>query len=475
LKKVSLDGRPSVTLFTLSGTRRGASWGDNDMIVFAQGGSSSLWRVGASGGEAEEITVDGAEQLSDRRWVDVLPGGEAALVTVWLGGLDDAQIAIESLDTGEQEILVAGTSPRYVPTGHIVYWREGSIWAVPFDVERKALAGSAAPVVEDVAANTGGLAHFAVAANGSLAYLPGSATGQRTLVWVDREGVEQQIEIPSGTYSTPRVSPDGTRIVTANLSEELDLWTYQIGRGTSQRLTYDPGEDSSPVWTSDGTKVAFRSTGRDGGPGIFWKAADGTGNAERLSVGDHVPSSVSPDDTQLLFSDVTDGHIGLLSLDGEPNPEVLLESQFRAQHVVVSPGGQWMAFAGDDTGMNEIYVRPFPDVESARWQVSTGGGTEPVWSPDGRELFYRMGAAVMSVPVSDGLPSTWGTPEVVFRGTYRLETVGLYSHYYDVSPDGDRFLLIQEAFSQGDGTVPDMIFVEHWFEELTQIAPRIDP
>ena len=284
--------------------------------------------------------------------------------------------------------------------------------------------------------------------------------------------LEQPIDIPPGTYSTPRVSPDGTQIVTANLSDENDLWTYQIGRGTSQRLTYDPGEDASPVWTSDGTKVVFRSTNREGGAGIFWKAADGTGNAERLSVGNHIPSSVSPGDNRLLFFDATDGHIGWLSLDGEPNPEVILDSQFRARHVVVSPDGQWMVFAGDDTGRYEVYVRPFPDVESARWQVSTEGGTEPVWSPDGRELFYREGGAVMRVPINDGLPSTWGAPEVVYRGTYRLETQGVYSRYYDVSPDGQRFLMIQEAFVGGDETPADMIFVEHWVEELVQVVPR---
>jgi serine/threonine-protein kinase len=304
-----------------------------------------------------------------------------------------------------------------------------------------------------------------------LTYLPGIAVGQRTLVWVDREGVEQPIDIPPGRYATPRVSPDGTQLVTANLMEEADLWTYQIGRGTSQRLTYDPGEDASPVWTSDGTKVVFRSTNREGGVGIFWKAADGTGNAERLSVGNHIPNSVSPGDARLIFTDATDGHIGWLSLDGEPNPEVLLDSQFRAQHVVVSPDGQWMVFAGDDTGRYEVYVRPFPDAESARWQVSTGGGTEPLWSPDGRELFYREGPAVMMVPVSDGLPSTWGTPEVVYRGTYRLETAGFYSRYYDISPDGQRFLMIRDDIL-GDETSADMIFVEHWFEELVQVVPR---
>ena len=192
--------------------------------------------------------------------------------------------------------------------------------------------------------------------------------------------------------------------------------------------------------------------------------------------GYNAEATVSPDGRKMVFTSTRDGDLELYDMD------LLTRRIRRLTHqegydggAFYSPDGQWMAFAGDDTGMYEIYVRPFPDVESARWQVSTGGGTEPVWSPDGRELFYRMASAVMSVPVNDGLPSTWGTPEVVYRGTYRLDTVGTYSHYYDVSPNGDRFLMIQEAFSEGDETVLDMIFVEHWFEELTQVVPRIDP
>ena len=389
LKKVSLDGRPPVTLCVVPGGRRGASWASDDTILFNFGGSNEMWRVAAAGGEAEPLaaTTDPDPGVV-LRWPDMLPDGSAALVTVWAGGLSDAQVGVVSLATGELTPLVAGSSPRYSPTGHIVYWREDSLWAVPFDTQQRKLTGAAAPVVEDVRANQGGLAHFALGDEGSLVYGPGGTAGRRTLVWVDREGQEEPMGVTPRTYSAPRVSPDGTQLAFRALDGEDDIWTYHLGRQTSQRLTYHPSGDGDPVWTADGTKVAFFAAGRDGGPGVFWKAADGTGDAERLSTGAHGPASVSPDGTRLLFADRGSGlDIGWLLLDGDPNPEPLYSSSFNETGAVVSPDGEWMAYEADDSGRFEVYVRPFPNVDDGRWQVSTAGGAEPVWGPAGRELF----------------------------------------------------------------------------------------
>ena len=275
-------------------------------------------------------------------------------------------------------------------------------------------------------------------------------------------------------YSTPRVSPDGTQLAFRVFDGEDDIWTYHVGRQTSQRLTSNPAEDGDPVWTADGTKVAFFSTGRDGGPGVFWKAADGTGNAERLSTGAHRPDSVSPDGTRLLFADTGSGlDIGWLVLDGDPNPEPLYSSSFNEGGAVVSPDGQWMAYEADDSGRFEVYVRPFPNVDDGRWPISAAGGAEPVWGPAGQELFYRTGSEVVAVLVGEGTPSTWSSPIALFADQYVLsfslsQLFGpgrvRYSRYYDVAPDG-RFLMIVVT------PVGDLVFVEHWAEELNRLVP----
>ena len=420
LKKVSLDGRPPVTLCVVPGARRGASWASDDTILFNFSGSNGMWRVAAAGGEAEPLAATtGPDPGVDLRWPDMLPDGSAALITVWASTLNDAQVGVVSLATGELTPLVAGSSPRYSPTGHIVYWREDSLWAVPFDAQQRELTGAAAPVVEDVRANAGGLAHFALGGEGSVVYGPGSAASRRMLVWVDREGQEEPVGVTPRIYSTPRVSPDGTQLAFRVLDGEDDIWTYHLGRQTSQRLTYHPSGDGDPVWTADGTKVAFFAAGRDGGPGVFWKAADGTGDAERLSTGAHGPDSVYPDGARLVFADRGSGlDIGWLVLDGDSNPEPLYGSSFNEGGAVVWPDGQWMAYEADDSGRFEVYVRPFPNVDDGRWQISTAGGAEPVWGPAGRELFYRTNSEVVAVAISEGPPSTWSSPIALFADQY---------------------------------------------------------
>ena len=468
LRKVSLDGRPPVTLCAVPGNRRGASWGTDDAIWFSYDGSNGLWRVPATGGEAEP--VESAESDADLHWMDVLPNGEAALVTLWSGALSTAQIAVQSFETGELEILLAGTNPRYSSTGHIVFARQEALWAVPFDAARRSTTGPAAPVLGDLRVNAGGLAQFSLAENGTLVYWAGSASG-RTLVWVDRDGHEEPVGAPARTHYTPRISPDGTLIATYVAEEEQDIWTYDVARGTSQRLTYHPAEDRDPVWTRDGTKLAFLSTGRDGGDGIFLTASDGTGEAERLSTGHHRPDSLLPDGTHVLFSDDADvgGDIGWLSLDSDPNPQILLASPFIERNAVVSPDGRWMAIAANTTGRSEVVVRPFPNVDEGQWQISTNGGSEPRWSPDGRELFYRVGSAMMAVPVVDGPPPTWGSPAFLFEGPY--EVTFFYSTMYDVAPDGQRFVMIKPGTDMASASPgSDLVVVEHWSEELNGLV-----
>ena len=211
LRKVSLDGRPPVTLCEVPGLRAGASWGPDDTVVYSYTGANGLWRVSANGGDPEPIPRAEADTVVDLRWPNVLPDGSAALVTAWTSSLEDAQIGVVALATGELEILLAGSFPRYSPTGHLVYWREDSLWAAPFDAARHQLIGPAAPVVEGVGTNPGGLAHFGLASAGTLAYWPGGGSGNAQVpVWVDREGREEPVGASPRRYAEPRQRTPGT-------------------------------------------------------------------------------------------------------------------------------------------------------------------------------------------------------------------------------------------------------------------------
>ena len=401
----------------------------------------------------------------------MLPDGSAAVVTVWPPGMVTAtQIGVITLAAGELEILFEGSFARYSRTGHLVYWRDGGLWAVSFDARRRQLLGPAAPVVEGVGASLRGLPYFALSSvSGTLAYRPpGGIHNVRSLVWVDRDGRAEPVGAPPRAYVEPRISPDGNLVAVSSLEDGGDIWIYDLARGTEQLLTLDPAVDGSPVWTTDGSRVIFRSVGRDGRPGIFWKAADGTGEAERLSTGAHLPGTAMPDGTHVLYTDTTEQvDIGWLSLEGEREPQLLIDTPLEGEgNPAVSPDGRWMAYVGVTDGEFEVYVRSFPDVDS-RWLISRGGGTQPVWGRDGKDLFYRSGSQVMRVTVGDGPPTTWASPSVLFEGPYVSTLTNIN---YDVASDG-RFLMLSDVATASDPLSANVVVVEHWSTELNELVP----
>ena len=311
-----------------------------------------------------------------------------------------------------------------------------------------------------------------VAANGTLVYARGSGTS-RLPVWVDRDGRETSIKAPTAMYRAPRLSPDGRRLAFFDISSsgEYDVWILDLERGTVDRLTTDQGRDSEPIWSPDSTRIAYHSGAQPGGPGIFIRRADGAGSVERLTTGTHLPVDWSADGKWIAYADFGDRGIsiatvtGLMRVDieGDHTPRVLI----KGGNGRVSPTENWVATTSPTTGTDEIYVLPFTD-SRGRTRISTDGGHNPKWAPDGKTLFYCRGQAVMAVAVGGDDPSTWPKPKMLFEGPYFLD-VG--PTQFDVARDG-RLLMVKPVDADGLGAPKQLVVVQNWFEELRRLAPR---
>jgi serine/threonine-protein kinase len=350
---------------------------------------------------------------------------------------------------------------------------------VPFDLAHLQARGTPVPVSPDVVTTGAGAVDAVVAGDGTLAYVSGRGVrAQRTLVWVDRQSGETPTPAPPRAYLNPRLSPDGSRVAVAAIDQESDIWVWDLGRTTLTRATFDPGLDTFPVWTPDGRRLIF-SSDRAGARNLYWQAADGTGAVERLteSLNQQNAVAVSPDGRRLIFSEeeprTGNGDVMMIELDGSRRVTPLVQSPFIERNGIISPDGRWLAYEADDSGRFEIYVRPFPDVNSGHWQVSTGGGTRPLWARSGQELFYAAPTgALMRVSVEHVSTWTATTPVLLIKEGYFMNPAGLASRTYDISPDGQRFLLFKSGGgSDQTAAAPQVIVVQHWTEELKRLVP----
>jgi dipeptidyl aminopeptidase/acylaminoacyl peptidase len=456
--------------------------------VFARG-VGGLWQVPAAGGTPEALTMpDTTKGEVSHRLPHALPGGDGILFTItrtrfpkW----DETQIAVYSRRTRSVRALIeGGADARYAASGHVLYAREGAVMAAPFDLSRMTVTGGPVGVVADVmqaayasgSINDSGTAQFTLSESGALAYLPGGVAPEveRSVLWVDRTGHAERLSIPLGPVYQPRLSPDGRRIAVAATGKNLDLWIFDISRGVLARLT-TAGRNGTPIWTPDGTKVAYRS-GLAGPDNLVWQSADGTGVAERLLAGPHhlVPAFWSPDGKELGFYDMgldpTDNpaDIWVLPISARQSRPVV-QSSFTKGGADLSADGQWLAYSSAESGRYEVYVQPYGR-PGARQQVSLSGGQSPVWRRDGQELFYIVSAVtggnapieMMSVPINTQASFSAGIPTVLFQGVYQL---GAPARQYDVSPDGQRFLMVQEQ-QRPPARIVQINLVENWLDEL---------
>ena len=493
ISKVSIFGGPRVELATSPSTVFGASWGADDQIIFAAA-EHGLFRVPGGGGELEALTTreeDGLRHV----WPSTIPNRDAVLfVQTMRSPTEDGQLAVLDLATGEMTPLgLAGLAPRYARTGHVVYGAvDGSVRAVPFDVNTLETTGNPVPLIEGVMVKGTGAINFSLSDDGRLVYVRGrtaSSIGgaEGLLAFADRGGNATPFSDEERDYFRPRASPDGTRIaveVTETAGEEAvtHIWTVPVETGVGTQLTFEGSRNRFPLWTPDGQTVVFASDRAGDGWGIYRKAADGSGNATLLFQDDGVlaPTDLSGDGVLAFHKPGPDGNgdIWTMSLEsGEPPVEFLATS---AGEVAArfSPDGQWMAYQLDDGDGPQVYVRPYPRTEGSQRRISEDAGRAPIWAPDGNTLYY---AGLFPVPLHAASIQTTptfsrGRPEELFvidNGGFRTGPEIFFGPLWDITSDGERFVMVLQDATAGGGSPRDRTInvVLNWFRELTERVP----
>jgi serine/threonine-protein kinase len=481
LKKISAQGGAPVTLCNVFSV--GGSWGDDGTIIAVLGVGAGLSRVPEAGGTPAPLTEIKLGEALAHRWPQVLPGSQAVLFTVY--GItrdpDDSDIDVISLKSGERKTVHhGGFFARYLPSGHLVFIHQNTLFAAPFDVRRLALTGTPQPVIEGIFNQFDNGGDFDFSQNGTFVYLNGRGTLQRSIFWLDASGRTQPLQPAPGIYAFPRFSPDGKRLAFSldDGQGHTDIWVRDLERDRTQRLTTLPGRNDLEVWTPDGKGIIFDAQGPTAG-GIYWMRSDGSGEAHLLR--DHKdrwrPQAISPDGKWLaVLQPVSEGvHILTVPIEGDPDHPKLgtavpfVATTFTTVFPAFSPDGRWVAYMSGDPAKRGIWVRPFPG-PGGQWQLDSTG-TFPVWSRKGHELFYLSGGRIMVASYSASndsfvwdKPHVWSEKRLLNLGSPPVST-------YDTAPDGKRFAVVLYT----DGTAEEkpithVTFLLNFFDELRHKA-----
>jgi len=471
LKRIEVAGGPALPICN-SPDPRGGTWSKDGVILFEPQFREPISRVSAKGGRPIPVTrFDSARRETTHRWPFFLPdgkhflyfsgshqtGAESELDSIFVGSLDAAE---------RPKLLVNARSRAEYASGHLLYVRQKTLFAQRFDLGKLELKGEPAPVAEDVQDDPGFFsAVFSASQNGTLVYQrAGAATGLTQLVWFDRSGKKLEAMEEPADYWDPRISPDGRRVTFA-IADPGDTWTYDFARRVRTRLTFEPADDSYPIWSADGSRIVF-SSGRSGAGDLYAKPVSGT-SSEELLVSSKLfkaPTSFSPDGRFLLYQVATGSSarldLWILSLaDRRASP--LVQTEFDEGEAVFSPDGRWIAYQSDESGRHEVYVRTFPG-PGGRWQVSTAGGLHPVWRADQKEILYQSpDGKLMAVDISAAAQFESGTPKVLFE----IRTKNSPGRQFDVSRDGQRILVNTPAGEAKEESSP-IVLVQNWTATL---------
>ncbi|SPF39810.1 Serine/threonine protein kinase [Candidatus Sulfopaludibacter sp. SbA4] len=483
LKKISVQGGAPLTLCedTAPNGDRGGSWGEDGAIV-ATLDTRRIFRIPEAGGKPQLLPLKADEKdATQYRWPQILPGGEAVLVTGGtVGNFDDANIAVVSLRTGDPKIVArGGYFGRYLPSGHLIYIHQGTLFAVPFDARRFETHGTPAPVLQDMAGSPAtGSGQLDFSRSGTLVYLSGGGAGDaRAIAWMDAAGKKTPLFTQAGVVFTPRLSRDGKNLA---LTVTGDVFIYDPQRGAMTRITL-AGSGRYPVWTPDGKHIVY---GNLAAGGIWWTRADGSRQPERLleTPSGAVPGAFSPDGRRLAFSQPGEGtnlDIWILPLDtADPDrpkpgkPELFLRTPAVDNEPAFSPDGRWLAYTSAELGGAQVYVRPYPaGAASGKWQISTAGGHFPIWSRTAKELFYEGYDGRIMVAdyiakgeiFSPGKPRRWSDTPILIAGS---------NPNLDLAPDGKRFVVFPTADTAGaDKASLHVTFLVNFFGELKRRMP----
>jgi serine/threonine-protein kinase len=482
LKKLSVEGGSAITLCNAS-LGRGGSWGEDGNIIAALGNGTGLSRIPSAGGPPTPVTELQTGEIT-HRWPQILPGGKAVLFTASPMGaaFDGANIDVMSLADHRRTTLVrGGTFGRYVPSGHLVYANRGTVFAVPFDVDRLEVHGTPAPVLDQVGYNTAeGSAQLDSSQAGTLIYRSGGAGGGLlTVAWLDGAGKTQPLLAKPGNYARPSLSPDGQRLaLEVTEGSDTDIWLYDWQRGTMTRLTFT-GNGNGPLWSPDGRYIAFRVLGE----GMSVIRSDGSGKPQPLtqSKNTQVPYSFTPDGKRLAFQQQdskTFWDVWTVPLESDSaglrggKPEVVLQTPAGEQHPSFSPDGRWMAYASDESGTRQVYVRAFPD-KGGKWQISNSGGVYPMWSRNGHELLFEaLDNHIMAAAYTEKGDSFVADKPRVWSEKQIGGTIGV-GRSADLAPDGKRivaFMSVETADAQKTRQ-NHVTFLENFSDELRRKIP----
>ena len=484
LKKISVEGGAAVTICDAP-EGGGASWSENGTIVFVPGVRTALSQVSSGGGVPRGLTVlDPREGEVTQTWPQWLPGSKAVLFTSsgQTTNFEDADIVTYTISSGQRKtVLHGGYYARYLPSGHILYMHEGTLFLQPFDPRSLQVTGTPVPVHDGISANPGdGSAQFSVSDKGTMAYIAGRSQRQlATIDWMDRQGNFTPLRETLGDYYAPALSPDGKRLALAiNDGKRIDIWVYDLARDTLTRLTF-AGNNLTPIWTPDGQRITYRSLQKGGGSELYWTRADGTGGTLPLTHGKarRFPGSWHPDGRLLAFNQVTSASSGIFALairgsekEGwkpeEPQP-VPGGSSSDEEQPSFSPDGRWLAYRSDESGDFEIYVRSYPG-PGGKWQISTAGGAVPKWSNNGSELLYRTeDNQIMVVTYSTSGDSFHADKPKLWSPGQFSDRLGAVN--FDLSPDGKRVVVLRVPANENP-PITKITFVFNFFDELHRKA-----